>query len=142
LCGRSSCGGGIAAPQARFCGSWKKPNLGNAEQTGMKIGDPAGDRELHDRNFNREQDDWIFEQARVADVELKDTKDHCQWTRRPEAAALADYAAANQTARGREDLFSRRTRMRYRRSLNIASALGGVIVRAIQRLRRCRESKS
>jgi sugar phosphate isomerase/epimerase len=46
------------------------------------------------RNFNRAQMIGFLKQARVADVNLKDTKDHLPMDAQAEAAALADYAAA------------------------------------------------
>jgi len=46
------------------------------------------------RNFNRAQMIGFLKQARVADVNLKDTKDHLPMDAQTEAAALADYAAA------------------------------------------------
>jgi sugar phosphate isomerase/epimerase len=46
------------------------------------------------RNFNRAQMIGLLKQARVADLNLKDTKDHLPMDAQAEAAALADYAAA------------------------------------------------
>src|SRR4029077_6532810 len=46
------------------------------------------------RNFNRAQMIGFLKQARVADLNVKDTKDHLPMDTQAEAAALADYAAA------------------------------------------------
>src|SRR5438128_732836 len=46
------------------------------------------------RNFNRVQMIGFLKQARVSDLNLKDTKDHLPMDAQAEAAALADYAAA------------------------------------------------
>jgi sugar phosphate isomerase/epimerase len=46
------------------------------------------------RNFNRAQMIGFLKQARVADLNLKDTKDHLPMDALAESAALADYAAA------------------------------------------------
>jgi len=46
------------------------------------------------RNFSRAQMIEFLKQARVSDVNLKDTKDHLPMDAQAEAAALADYATA------------------------------------------------
>jgi sugar phosphate isomerase/epimerase len=69
----------------------------NAERGGEPDEKPAirlGIASYTFRNFNRAQMIGFLKQARVADLNLKDTKDHLPMDAQAEAAALADYAAA------------------------------------------------
>jgi sugar phosphate isomerase/epimerase len=71
--------------------------IGNAERGAEPDEKPAirlGIASYTFRNFNRAQMIGFLKQARVADLNLKDTKDHLPMDAQAEAAALADYAAA------------------------------------------------
>jgi sugar phosphate isomerase/epimerase len=82
---------GIALPsgapaEIRNAERWAEPD----EKPAVRVGIAS----YTFRNFNRTQMIGFLKQARVADVNLKDTKDHLPMEAQAEAAALADYGAA------------------------------------------------
>ncbi len=85
---------GIAAPTAVFADLGKAESGERGAEPDEKSAIRLGIASYTFRNFNREQMIGFLKQARVADVNLKDTKDHLPMDAQAEAAALADYAAA------------------------------------------------
>ena len=82
---------GIAIPSGVFAETRSgEPGAEPDEKSAIRLGIAS----YTFRNFSRAQMIGFLKQARVSDVNLKDTKDHLPMDAQAEAAALADYATA------------------------------------------------